>query len=202
MIVVGLTGNYGSGKSTVARMFSDLGARTVDTDEIVRQLLDEEEVIEELKEAFGEEVLSDGSVDKKWLSEWVFSDAHARVTLEDILHPKVFLKVEEELSHIPCEGDSIVIVEATVIFERGYQAKFDRIITVYASEEAALERLRGKGISKEDALRRFGSQLPAEIKMRGSDFIIDNSNGVESTGDQVRTIYQELLSAEKKLGNN
>ncbi len=201
MIVVGLTGNYGSGKSTVAGMFRDLGATTIDTDEIVRELLQEAEVIEELKEAFGEHILSRGSVDRKRLADWVFSDAHARVTLEDILHPRVFLKIQDELSHISC-GDCIVIVEATVIFERGHQGKFDRIITVYAAEDAVLERLKAKGISAEDASRRFGSQLPAEIKVRGADFVVDNSNGIESTAEQVRTIYQELLSAEKRDGNN
>jgi dephospho-CoA kinase len=202
MIVVGLTGNYGAGKSTVARMFRDLGATNIDTDKIVRRLLEEGDVIEEIREAFGEEALSGGAVDKKWLAEWVFRDAHARVTLEDILHPRVFRKVQEELSGISCEGECIVIVEATVVFERGHQGKFDKIVTVYAPEEITFERLKEKGIPEADARQRLGSQLPAEIKMRGSDFVIDNSMGIESTREQVRTIYQELLSSEKRNGNN
>jgi len=202
MILVGLTGNYGSGKSTAARMFRDLGARTIDTDEIVGRILQEKEVTAELQEAFGEEILTAGSVDKKRLADWVFSDAHARVTLEDIIHPRVFLKVQEEISSMTCQGDCIVIVEATVIFERGHQGKFDKIITVHASEDVALERLRAKGISREDAVKRIGSQLPVEIKMRSSDFVIDNSNGIDNTAAQVRAIYQELLSADKKHGNN
>jgi len=202
MIVVGLTGNYGAGKSTVARMFRGLGAMTIDTDEIVRRLLEETEVIQEIREAFGEEALAGGSVDKKWLAEWVFRDAHARVTLEDILHPRVFRKMQEELSAISCEGACIAIVEATVIFERGHQGRFDKIVTVYAPEEITFERLKEKGIAEADARQRLVSQLPAEIKMRGSDFVIDNSKGIESTREQVRTIYQELLSSEKRNGNN
>jgi dephospho-CoA kinase len=202
MIVVGLTGNYGAGKSTVAQMFRDLGATNIDTDEIVRRLLEEGEVIGEIREAFGEEALSGGSVDKKWLAEWVFRDPHARVTLEDILHPRVFRKVEEELSGISCEEECIVIVEATVVFERGHQGKFDKIVTVYAPEEITFERLKEKGITEADARQRLGSQLPAKIKMRGSDFVIDNGKGIESTREQVRTIYQELLSSEKRNGNN
>jgi dephospho-CoA kinase len=202
MIVVGLTGNYGSGKSTVARMFSDLGATNIDTDVIVRNLLEEGDVIEEIRTAFGEEALSGGAVNKKWLSEWVFRDAHARVTLEDILHPRVFRKLEEELAGMSCERDHIVIVEATVVFERGHQGKFDKIVTVYAPEEITFERLKEKGVTEADARQRLSSQLPAEIKMRGSDFIIDNSRGIESTREQARTIYQELLSSEKRNGNN
>ena len=202
MIVVGLTGNYGAGKSTVARMFRDLGATTIDTDEIVRRLLEEGEVIQEIREAFGEEAVSAGSVDKKWLAEWVFRDAHARVTLEDILHPRVFRKMEEELSGRSSEGECIAIVEATVIFERGHQGRFDKIVTVYAPEEITFDRLKEKGITEADARQRLVSQLPAEIKVRGSDFVIDNSKGIESTREQVRTIYQELLSSEKRNGNN
>jgi dephospho-CoA kinase len=202
MIVVGLTGNYGAGKSTVSRMFRDLGAMTIDTDEIVRRLLEEGEVIQEIREAFGEEALSAGSVNKKWLAEWVFRDAHARVTLEDILHPRVFRKMEEELSGKSSEGGCIAIVEATVIFERGHQGRFDKIITVYAPEEITFDRLKDKGITEADARQRLVSQLPAEIKMRGSDFVIDNGKGIENTREQVRTIYQELLSSEKRNGNN
>ena len=202
MIVVALTGNYGSGKSTVARMFADLGARTLDADEVVRRLLSEPDVIKEIVEAFGEEAVAGGVVDRKWLAEWVFRDAHARITLEDILHSRVFRRISEEISQIPFDSDCIVIVEASVIFERGHQGRFDRIITVYTSVETELERLRAKGVSEEDSARRLATQLPVEIKMRGSDYIIDNDKDIENTRDQVRSIYQTLLSSERQDGNN
>ena len=202
MTIVGLTGNYGSGKSTVAGMFGDLGARTLDADEIVRRLLVEPDVIKEIVEAFGEEAVSGGVVDKKWLAEWVFRDPHARITLEDILHSRVFRRISEEISQLSPDGACIVIVEASVIFERGHQGKFDRIITVFSSVETALERLKAKGVSEEDSAKRLATQLPVEIKMRGSDFIIDNDKDIENTREQVRTIYQTLLSSERKDGNN
>lgn len=202
MITVGLTGNYGSGKSTVAKMFAELGARTLDADEIVGNLLDEPDVIQEIVEAFGEEALSSGVVDRKFLAEWVFRDAHARVTLEDILHPLVFRRIDDELSRLSSESVCIVIVEAAVIFERGHQGRFDRLITVFASSEQLLDRLKAKGVSQEDARKRLATQLPADIKMRGSDFVIDNDKDVESTREQVCEIYQKLLSSERKDGNN
>jgi dephospho-CoA kinase len=202
MIVVGLTGNYGSGKSTVARLFGDLGAIIIDTDEIVRELLNEADVIREIKDAFGEEMISGGAVDRNMLAGWVFRDPHARVTLEDILHPRVFKKVKDELTALSCEGDCIVIVEATVIFERGHQGRFDKVATVYAPEHSALKRLSSKGITEAAARQRLDTQLPVETKMRGSDFIIDNSKDIEFTKEQVRAIYQELLSSQKRNGNN
>ncbi len=202
MIIVGLTGNYGSGKSTVAAMFGELGAKVIDTDAIVRRLLEDPAVIEEIKESFGEESVSGGAVDKKFLAEWVFRDAHARITLEDILHPLVFREVEKEAADISSVMNTVMIVEATVIFERGYQGRFDKIITVYTSEETAMDRLSKKGISAGEAGRRLKIQLPVEIKMRGSDFVIDNGSDIERTREQVRAIYQELLSEEKKHGNN
>jgi dephospho-CoA kinase len=73
---------------------------------------------------------------------------------------------------------------------------------VYTPEEITFDRLKEKGITEADARQRLVSQLPAEIKMRGSDFVIDNSKGIESTREQVRTVYQELLSSEKRNGNN
>jgi dephospho-CoA kinase len=202
MIVVGLTGNYGSGKSTVARMFRDLGVLTMDTDDIVRELLSMPAVIEEIKQTFGEKVVGGGAVDKQWLAARVFSDTSSRLALENLIHPLVFERLDKELNRANSAGEGIVIVEAPVIFERGHQSKFDKIITVYVPEAVNMQRLRDKNISGADATMRLSSQLPVEIKMRGSDFVIDNSKGVKDTREQVRMVYQELLSGEKKHGNN
>ncbi|HMK61794.1 MAG TPA: dephospho-CoA kinase [Dissulfurispiraceae bacterium] len=202
MIVVGLTGNYGSGKSTVADMFRQLGARTLDADEIVHQLLDGPEVIKEIEEAFGEEIVAGGVVDRKRLAAWVFGDAHARITLEDILHPRVFQRIYQEAARYSSENERILIVEATVIFERGHQGKFEKIITVFVSEETALNRLMAKGVLEEDAKKRLSTQLPVEIKIRGSDFVIDNDRDIEQTRGQVRVIYQTLISLGRQDGNN
>ncbi|HMK56152.1 MAG TPA: dephospho-CoA kinase [Dissulfurispiraceae bacterium] len=202
MIVVGLTGCYGSGKSTVAGMFRQLGARTLDADEIVQQLLGEPAVIKEIEEAFGKDIVPEGVVDRKGLAAWVFSDAHARITLEDILHPMVFRRIREESALCAKEGDCILIVEAAVIFERGHQGKFDKIITVYSSKETALKRLEAKGVSPEDAEKRLATQLPIEIKKRGSDFIIDNDQDHEQTREQVSAIYRTLISLGRQDGNN
>jgi dephospho-CoA kinase len=198
MIIIGLTGNYGMGKGTVARMFGDLGAVVIDTDDIVRELLKDITVIYEIKKAFGEDIIQQSAIsgqpseiNKRMLAEIIFEHPHLRISLENILHPRVFKKIDEEIAKIT-DTSAIVIIEAPVIFERGYQNRFDKIITVYASEEIAINRLKEKGISEEDARKRLKSQFPIEMKISKSDFAIDNSRDLENTRRQVEEIYSRL----------
>ncbi|TAN41838.1 MAG: dephospho-CoA kinase [Nitrospirae bacterium] len=194
MITVGLTGNYGMGKSTVSGMFRDLGASVIDTDKVVSELFEDEEVRKELKNCFGDDVIEDGKVNKELLSEVVFTDPSTRISLENILHPRVFQRTEQMTKQIAASApEAVVIIEATVIFERGYQNRFDRIVTVYTDEDTAIERLAAKGVSEGQARKRLASQFPIQKKMDGSDFTIDNGNSPEDTKKQTEHIYQKLL---------
>lgn len=203
MIKIGLTGNFGMGKSTVAELFKKLGAYVINADKIVENLLEEPDIIEEIKKLFGDEVITNGKLNKKYISSIVFENPLMRIYLENILHPRVFEKVEEIIKNIPQRGEPIiVVVEAPIIFERGYQNKFDLIITVFTSEEIALERLEKKGISKEEAFRRLKCQFPIEMKKSKSDYIIDNSGTLEETAQQVEAIFQKLIAMERKYAGN
>jgi dephospho-CoA kinase len=202
MMLIGLTGNYGSGKSAVARMFKELGALVIDTDDVVHDLLSTSAVIENVREAFGEDAVVDGAVNKKWLAGKVFSDVHSRIVLENILHPLVFAVIDDLAARNTGDPGSIMIVEATLVFERGHQGRFDKIITVRIPEEMGKQRLMAKGIPEADIEMRLKSQFPIETKVRGSDYIIDNSGGIEQTREQVRTVYQELLSIGRRHEHN
>ncbi|MCS7164610.1 MAG: dephospho-CoA kinase [Thermodesulfovibrio sp.] len=203
MIKVGLTGNIGMGKSTVAELFKSLGAYVISTDKIVETLLEEPDVIEEIKRLFGDEVIVNGKVNKKYVASVVFENSLMRIYLENILHPRVFKKVDEIIENIPKRGEPlIVVIEAPVIFERGYQNRFDIIITVFCPEETALERLEKKGFSKEEAIKRLKSQFPIEMKKSKSDYIIDNSGTLEETAKQVEEIFQKLVAMERKYAGN
>ncbi|MEN2994953.1 MAG: dephospho-CoA kinase [Thermodesulfovibrio sp.] len=203
MIKVGLTGNIGMGKSTVAELFKNLGAYVINTDKIVESLLEEPDVIEEIKRLFGEEVIVNGKVNKKYIASVVFENPLMRIYLENILHPRVFKKVDEIIDNIPKRGEPlIVVIEAPVIFERGYQNRFDIIITVFCPEETALERLEKKGFSKEEAIKRLKFQFPIEMKKSKSDYIIDNSGTLEETAKQVEEIFQKLVAMERKYAGN
>jgi dephospho-CoA kinase len=203
MIVVGLTGNYGMGKSTVAKMFGRRGAVILDTDEIVADLLNEASVIQEIREALGDGVVEHGVLSKETVARLVFDDPSMRIRLENILHPRVFARVDQALSELRSRpGPVIVVVEAPVLFERGYQNRFDKIVTVYTAEETAVSRLRDKGVPEDMALRRLKSQFGIDRKRGGSDYVIDNGRERDYTEKQVGEVYEALLAAERRGGSN
>ena len=202
MLLVGLTGNYGMGKSTVLSLFEKFGAIIINTDEIVGSLLKKAEVLEKIKGLLGDKAfLEDGSLNTERVADIVFHNDILRRSLEDILHPLVFERINFFLDGI-ADGDKIILVEIPLLFERGYEGGFDKKITVYTEENTALNRIERKGISRKEALLRLKSQLPIEEKITRSDFIIDNNGALEETTLQVETICKELLKEAKKDGNN
>jgi dephospho-CoA kinase len=193
MFLVGLTGNYGMGKSTVLKMFQRLGALTCDADEIAASLLREEMVLKKIRDLFGDRVFhASGSLGKKKVADIIFSDETSRRALENVIHPLIFEKISHLLDQ---EGrkDRIAVIETPILFERNYEEHFQRIITVTAERKLALERLENKGITEEEALQRIHSQLPVEEKIRRSDYTISNNGSMEETEIQVKTIYCKLL---------
>lgn len=194
MFLVGLTGNYGMGKSTVLKIFRDLGAITFDADEIVSSLLLVESVRTKIGDLLGSDVfLADGRIDTKKVASIIFSHAALRRSLEDILHPLVFSKIEDFLEQAD-KKSGIVIIEVPLLFEREYANRFRKIITVRTEKQRTLERLAAKGVSREDALLRICSQLPVAEKIAKSDFVIHNDGPLEDTEKQVREIYAKLLN--------
>lgn len=193
MLLVGLTGNYGMGKSTVLSMFQKLGALTLDTDEIVQLLLKEKEVLEKIRGLLGDNVFyKDGSLNKKKVANIIFKDGTLRHSLEDILHPLVFERINLFLGKTNSK-DKIIVIEIPLLYERGYKDRFEKTIAVFSQEEKALNRLEKAGVKREEALQRLKSQLPIEEKMKQSDFIIENNGTIKETMAQVENIYKKLL---------
>lgn len=196
MKVIGITGNIASGKSTVARMFEALGARIIDADEIARIVVEPgapawEEIISE----FGRDVLEpDGAINRKRLADIVFGDEAKRKRLNDITHPRIRERISELLREYEKEGAPVVMVEATLIVERGgLKSLIDGLIVVTADEETQIERLiRDKGYKREEAVSRLRAQMPAREKMMHGDYIIDNSGSLEDTRARVKTVSEAI----------
>jgi dephospho-CoA kinase len=194
MLVVGLTGNYGMGKSRILALFAKLGAYTFSSDTIVAALLAEKDVLEKIRRVIGHEVFyKNGSLNKKKVARLIFRDEMLRRSLEDILHPLVFKRIKDFLKVV--DKSSVVVVEVPLLFERGYRKKFDKTVTVFTEEETALKRLERAGVKRKDALLRLQSQLPINEKMERSDFIIDNSGSIRETTSRTEAIYKTLLTA-------
>lgn len=202
MLLVGVTGNYGMGKSTVLGLFKNLGGIIIDADEIVDSLLGEKDVLEKIRKVLGETVfLKNGRLSKKRVAHIVFKNDSLRRSLEDILHPLVFRKINLLLNKKDFR-DKLVFVETPLLFERGYERRFDTTITVYAEEEAALRRLEKEGISRRESQLRLKAQLPIEEKIKRPDFTVDNNGAIRETTSQVERIYRELLKKAKEDGNS
>jgi len=193
MLVVGLTGNYGMGKSRILSLFEKLGAFALDSDKIVESLLCRTDILDKIRTLLGDDAFhKDGSLNKKMAAELIFHDEMLRRSLEDILHPLVLERMRFLLKDREMEN-KVAVVEVPLLFERGYETGFDRTVTVFTAPETALDRLEKKGIGRQDALLRMGSQLPIEEKIRRSDFVIDNKGSIEETEKQVNLLYKKLL---------
>lgn len=202
VLLVGLTGNYGMGKSAILSAFQKLGALTLDTDKIVESLLAEKDVLGKIRNILGDTVFyKDGSLNKRKVAEIIFKDEALRHSIEDILHPLVFGKIDLFLEN-NVSACRVAIIEVPLLFERGYEERFDRTITVYCQEETALARLGKEGINREDALLRLRSQLPAAEKIRRSHFAIDNNGSITETERQAEKIYGRLVKEEEDGDNN
>lgn len=197
-IVAGLTGGIASGKSTVARMFAELGAAVVNADAIAREIVAPGmPALDEIRTAFGENViLPDGTLDRRRLGGIVFSDPAKRRQLEEITHPRIRETMARRIDDAARRGQP-VIAEIPLLFESDASlALVDVVIVVYISPELQLQRLMARdGLSREEAQARIDAQLPLAEKVMRADFVIDNEGDPASTRSQVARIWQELAHA-------
>jgi dephospho-CoA kinase len=196
MLLVGLTGGIASGKSLVGRVFRDMGAHLIDADRIVHCLLGRnEQAWKEVLDHFGQDILlPNQEIDRRKLGEIVFNDEEQRAWLNRCLHPKVFeafLVSVRNLRNRP--PDTIIVLDAALLIETGYNNRMDRTVVVYANLEQQLERLTQRdSFSKEQSLARIRSQMPLNEKRGLADYVIDNTGIREQTERQARDIFCKL----------
>lgn len=195
MIIVGLTGNVGTGKSTVANLFKDLGAYVIDWDELARKATrPQSRAWKEIAEYFGKGILNDNlAINRQKLADIAFSDQEKLAKLNQIIHPKVFEEDERITNEIKNDDpDALIIKDIPLLFELTHPISVDKIIVVSASEQTRLRRLEERGMSRKDTRNRMKSQLPLEEKIKSADFVINNDGTPEETKRQVEEIYSSL----------
>jgi dephospho-CoA kinase len=196
MLRVGLTGSIGVGKSFVTSVFEELGAHVLDADETAREVvMPGTPGLEAVVDAFGEDILNpDGTLNRKQLGAVVFGDEAKRQQLNHILHPFIIARQDEILNEWEAKDpQGIGIIDAALMIESGGYKRFDKLIVVHCRPEVQLERLmlRDK-LSRDEAQRRIDSQMSQEEKQKFGDYLIDTSDGFESTRDQTKRIYENL----------
>jgi dephospho-CoA kinase len=197
MVLVGLTGGIGVGKSTVASMFAARGAAVVDADRISRRLQEPGEPCHDaIVAAFGRAVLDPaGRIDRKRLGEMVFADPARRTALEAIMHPAIWAVCETEIRAAAAAGRAVCVVEAALILETGQRSRFQRIVVVTAPTDVQVERLaQARGLTEAEARQRLAAQWPSADKARLADFVIDNGGDLPTTEAQVARVYAALVA--------
>ncbi len=193
MLKVGLTGSIGTGKSTVLKIFKDLGAYVIDADEIVHSLYKRKDIQEKVKSKFGDVFNEDNSLNRKKVAEIIFNNPEKKKILESIIHPEVRKEINNKIRDIENKDrNTIVIVEVPLLIETGQYKEYDTVVVVYSPRDLQLSRLLKKGLSKDEALKRIYSQMDIEEKLKYADFIIDNSSSIEDLKKEVIKTFNNL----------
>jgi dephospho-CoA kinase len=204
-VVIGLSGGIGSGKSTVSRMFAELGATVIDADAIVHELqAPGMPMVDQLAAEFGRRILdSAGALDRKALAAIVFADETARLRLNQIVHPRVGALFARRLSAAIAAGAPLVVLDIPLLFEgrvsgQGSAASrsAETTVVVWVPEATQIERtMQRDGCSREDAVARVRAQMPLDQKRELADHVIDNSGSLADTERQVRALYSALTGS-------
>ncbi len=194
---VGLTGGLASGKSTVARMFGELGAAVIDADTVVHELYREgESGAREVARLFGREILAaDGGVDREALAARIATDTDARHRLEAAIHPLVRRKVGEWLQALEGadEPPSVAVVEAALLVETGSFRSYDLLVVVWCPPEQQVERAVSRGMPEDRVRALLAAQLPLAEKATRADVVVDNSGSQTDLGAEVDRVWREIL---------
>jgi dephospho-CoA kinase len=195
MLKLGLTGGIASGKSVVAAILRELGFPVLDADSISHKLMEPGQAAHgEILESLGAELAdSSGRIDRHKLAGIVFADPAKLAKLNSILHPRVDQIIFNQLEGWQKSGThSAAFVEAALLIEAGMAAKLDGLVVAWCTADQQLERLRARGMSETEALRRIAAQLPIQEKIKRADYTIDCSGTLEETRAQVESLAANL----------
>tara|TARA_Y100000591_G_scaffold148347_1_gene127465 strand:+ start:126 stop:704 length:579 start_codon:yes stop_codon:yes gene_type:complete len=192
MKIVGLTGGIGSGKSTVLKQFEDLGINTYSADKAAKKLINsDKDLIESIKNLFGDNIYDNNILDTVKLSKIVFQDSHKLESLNSIIHPAV---AKDFKSFVKTNDGNYIVKEVAIIFETNTEDNYDKIILVRAPLEDRIKRvILRDNISKDDVISRVNNQIDDSTIIDNCDYIIDNNNLLELK-EKVLNIHKDLIS--------
>jgi len=201
VLKVALTGGIGSGKSAAGDFFEDLGAVVVDADQLARDAIERgTDGFDELVATFGDDILSNGILDRAKLGAIVFADADARIKLEGIIHPRVQDLFNEIVESSPL--DAVIIYQIPILVETNSQDRFDYVITVETTLDNRISRLKKRGLKGYEIEARLQAQATDEERAKIADTVFNNDGDADQLLRQVENIYEDVLLPRAKASAN
>jgi dephospho-CoA kinase len=197
VLLIGLTGNIGSGKTEVARIFADLGATVIDADELSREAVRPgSPALAAITARWGDQVLNaDGTLNRAAMRGIAFSNDRDREALNAIVHPAVKHLRDQLVDEARRRGDPVVVAAIPLLFEAGLEREYDRVILVDAPDDVRLSRLvRRRGLGAEVARRMMAAQMPASLKRARADIVIENQSDLKALRRAVERVWQDLTA--------
>jgi dephospho-CoA kinase len=197
MLVIGLAGGIGSGKSSVSGMLKNLGAIIIDADKLGHEVyLPDTEGLREVVSEFGEDILSsNGEIDRRILGSKVFGSPEAMAKLNAIVWPRIKNKVTELIEENSQLGTEILVLDAAVLIEAGWTSVVDEVWVVTAPVDQIISRLESRnGITEEQAMSRINSQMTTEQRVEYADIVIENDDSLDKLMSSVQHIWNKTLS--------
>ena len=197
MLVIGLTGSIGTGKSEAARQLEALGASIISADQVGHEAYTPNtEAWEHVVSVFGDEILQDdGEIDRRKLGAIVFSDPGQLERLNQIMHPRMAQMVADKVEVLRGQGVEVVVVEAALLFEAGWDSLVEEVWTTDSPEQAVIERLKVRnGMSEEEARKRMSSQMGRTERLDRSDYVIENSGDMVALGVTIKELWDRRVA--------
>jgi dephospho-CoA kinase len=201
MIVIGLTGNLGTGKTEVATTLADLGARVINADELGHDLLQHHtQAYTKILDAFGKSIVKrDREIDRKKLGQLVFKDSEALNKLNQIMHPRIYEMVIQKIEEYRKADTNVVVLEAALLIEAGWKPLLDQLWVTTAPEPVIAKRLKkSRGLSEDQVLDRLKTQMPQKEKIKRADAVIDTDCSIVELRARIKKLWQELPTGNKR----
>ena len=196
MLVVGLTGSIGTGKSEATRILQELGAGVINADQVGHEAYTpHSESWNEVVDAFGRDILQpNGEIDRSKLGAIVFSDSGQMAKLNGIMHPRIAGMVAEKIEQMRSQGIQAAVVEAALLFEAGWETLVDEVWTTASPLELVFQRLMSRnGLDEEEVRKRLASQMDIQERLDRSDVVVDNSGGVAALEETVKSLWESRI---------
>jgi dephospho-CoA kinase len=198
MITIGITGSIGSGKSTVSRMFHQLGGCIIDADEVAQQVMAPfRPAWWAVCEYFGQGIIymDTSEINRAKLGAFVFRDSFLLQKLNSQVHPLIIKEINDQLDQLRSRGGKLAVVDVPLLIEAGMHHHVDFVVVVCAEQDIQIARLRNRytWLTTQDIIQRINSQMSLEAKKKYADFVIDNNENLEQTRQQVQRVFREVM---------